>query len=112
MYKMPNSLPRGIVMRLSKRLQNVLLQAIEKSFGNVAVYLFGSRVDERIKGGDIDLAVAVHMSKDEFRKKKIAFEKHLLYKGYALKIDLLQWNKDIDPLLFNEIKTNHVPLNV
>ena len=56
-------------MRLSDRLKNLILSAVDSSFGDVQIYLFGSRVDDSRKGGDIDIALSVDMSKDEFRKK-------------------------------------------
>jgi len=33
-------------MRLSKRIVNILQNNIKKSFGDVNVYLFGSRIDD------------------------------------------------------------------
>jgi len=30
-----------------------------------------------------------------------------MQKGYDLKIDIVQWNKNIDELLYNEIENNH-----
>ena len=57
-------------MRLSKRIITILQDNIKKSFGNVNVYLFGSRTDDNKRGGDIDLAIDTNISKQEFRKKK------------------------------------------
>ena len=45
-------------MRLSKREIEVILQVAEDIYGtDVKVYLFGSRVDDSRRGGDIDLLV-------------------------------------------------------
>jgi len=60
--------------------------------------------------GDIDIALVSDLNKNEFRKKKIQFRKYLFQKGYDLKIDLLQWNENIDALLQDEIKKNHMRL--
>jgi len=98
-------------MRLSKRLQALIVEAVQSSFGDVAVYLFGSRVDESRRGGDIDIALEVKMTREAFRKKKVAFKTYLLQKGYDMKIDLVQWNQSIDTLLFSEIENNHVLLS-
>ena len=46
-------------MRLSKRLKASLIKSILESFGEVDIYLFGSRTDDSKKGGDIDIAVDV-----------------------------------------------------
>jgi predicted nucleotidyltransferase len=97
-------------MRLSDRIQKLIVDGIRKSFGDTEIYLFGSRTDENRKGGDIDIALVLNINKDEFRKKKIQFKKYLFQKGYDLKIDLLQWNEDIDNLLQKEIETNHIRL--
>ena len=97
-------------MRLSDRIQKLIVDGIRKSFGDTEIYLFGSRTDESKKGGDIDIALALDINKNEFRRKKIQFKKYLFQKGYDLKIDLLQWNKNIDVLLQDEIKKNHLRL--
>jgi len=97
-------------MRLSDRMQKLIVDGIRKSFGDTEIYLFGSRTDESKKGGDIDIALALDINKNEFRRKKIQFKKYLFQKGYDLKIDLLQWNKNIDGLLQDEIKKNHFRL--
>ncbi len=97
-------------MRLSDRMQKLIVDGIRKSFGDTEIYLFGSRTDESKKGGDIDIALALDINKNEFRRKKIQFKKYLFQKGYDLKIDLLQWNKNIDVLLQDEIKKNHLRL--
>jgi predicted nucleotidyltransferase len=60
-------------MRLSKRIVEILQNNITKSFGNVNIYLFGSRTDDTKKGGDIDLAIDTNITKREFRKKKSLF---------------------------------------
>ena len=107
---MQRNLQKGIVMRLSDRIQKLIVDGIRKSFGDTEIYLFGSRTDESKKGGDIDIALALDINKNEFRRKKIQFKKYLFQKGYDLKIDLLQWNKNIDVLLQDEIKKNHLRL--
>lgn len=88
----------------------MIVEGIRSSFGDVDIYLFGSRVDDSKNGGDIDIALALDVDKNEFRKKKIKFIKYLLQKGYDIKIDLLQWNKNIDTSLFREIEKNHLLL--
>ncbi len=98
-------------MRLSKRMQQLIVDAVRNSFGDTKIYLFGSRTDESKKGGDIDIALMLDIDKHEFRRKKIQFKKYLFQKGYDLKIDLLQWNKNIDTLLQDEIQSNHIILN-
>ena len=75
-------------MRLSKRVINILQNNITKSFGNVDIYLFGSRTDDNKRGGDIDLAIDAPMSKQEFRKKKFLFLSLLMRIDFDYKIDI------------------------
>ena len=43
-------------MRLTQLQHNIIIQETQKLFGtSVIVRLFGSRVDDELKGGDIDL---------------------------------------------------------
>lgn len=60
-------------MRLEKVIIDKIKEAIYDSFGNVNIYLFESRTNDRKTGGDIDLALDVDISRIEFRKNKIRF---------------------------------------
>lgn len=58
-------------MRLENIVLNNIKEAIYDSFGDVRIYLFGSRVDDTKKGGDIDIAIVNLNTKDELLKKQI-----------------------------------------
>ncbi len=79
-------------MRISEPLKRTLLQACKSSFGDVEVILFGSRVDDRKRGGDFDLAIKGEFTKETFRAKKRGFLKYLLKRDLDLPIDLVQYN--------------------
>jgi len=96
-------------MRLSKRLQNIIKKALSDSFGPVDVYLFGSRVDDSKKGGDIDLAIDTNISKEGFKKKKIQFISLMVRFGFDLKIDVVQYPQN-NELFLNEIQSNSIKL--
>lgn len=96
-------------MRLSQRVVNILRENIQKSFGDVAIYLFGSRTDDAKKGGDIDLAIDTNLSKQEFRKKKALFLAMLIRIDFDYKIDLVSLNTK-DELLHHEIEQNHIKI--
>ncbi|MEY4427147.1 MAG: hypothetical protein RL535_1445 [Pseudomonadota bacterium] len=44
-------------MRLSQQEQQAVSQAIHEADMSASIYLFGSRVDDEARGGDIDLLV-------------------------------------------------------
>jgi predicted nucleotidyltransferase len=96
-------------MRLSNRIINVLQQSILKSFGEIDVYLFGSRVDDKQTGGDIDLALDVNLTTEEFQKKKVLFISYLVRADFNVKIDIVNLNTK-DSLLQQEIQKNKIKL--
>ena len=96
-------------MRLSNRIVEHIKKATLESFGDVTVYLFGSRVDDSKRGGDIDLAFDVELNRDEFRKRKIRFISSLIRADLDLKMDLVQY-KNSDPLLRREIEQGSIKL--
>jgi uncharacterized protein len=96
-------------MRLSKRLIDIIKKSIYSSFGDVDIYLFGSRVDDSLSGGDIDLAIKSNLNLDKFKKRKALFVTNMIRKGYDLKIDLVEYNnKDI--LLKKELSNSAIKL--
>ena len=98
-------------MRISNRIKNIILKSIKNSFGDVDTYLFGSRVDDTKRGGDIDIAIDVSLKNNEFRKKKVIFLKYMMiFRLDDLKVDLVSYNT-MDKLLFNEIRNNSIKLN-
>jgi len=97
-------------MRLSKRIINIIQDNIKKSFGDVNIYLFGSRTDDNKSGGDIDLAIDTNISKQEFRKKKFLFLAMLMRIDFDYKIDIVNFNTK-DELLHDEIRQNNIRIN-
>lgn len=95
-------------MRLSETLKSSILKAIQGSFGNVEIYLFGSRTDDTKRGGDIDIAIRTDMTREHFRKHKIAFVSLLMRMGFDLKIDLVQYHDSMDTLLKSEIQNKGI----
>jgi len=97
------------MMRVSNYLREKLLEAIECSFGESEVILFGSRVDDSKRGGDFDIALKNSLSKEEFRDAKVAFFKQLILQDLDLPIDLVAYNY-VGELLQREIDTKGVRL--
>ncbi len=84
-------------MRLSESTKHLLKQVILKGFGNICVYLFGSRVDDRKEGCDIDLSVFTYISDKKFQKEKIKFITSLVMKNFKIDVDLIKYpcNKEL-----------------
>jgi len=57
-------------LRLSKKEVNLIKNNVSNIFGESIIYLFGSRVNDTLKGGDIDLYI-VSKEKDDLFKKKL-----------------------------------------
>lgn len=56
-------------MRLSDREINIIQEKTSSIFGEVAIYLFGSRLDDTKRGGDIDLYIVPKIYDNIFQKK-------------------------------------------
>lgn len=67
---MRTTVTNGKKVRLSVEVINVIKEKAREIFGNdVRVILFGSRVDEDERGGDIDLYIKVTDKNDLFYKE-------------------------------------------
>jgi len=60
-------------MRLTEFEQKMIKKAFSESFGEGKIYLFGSRVDDTKRGGDIDLYLVPLNRGDNEREKKRDF---------------------------------------
>ena len=77
-------------MRLSKQQQKIIHDEVGRFFGEQArVKLFGSRLDDTKKGGDIDLLIELPEKPDEMVKKELNLNARLIQLLGDQKIDLL-----------------------
>ena len=60
-------------MRLTNHERESIKKAFKEIFGEGKVYLFGSRVDDTQRGGDIDLYLVPNKKYDDILERKIAF---------------------------------------
>jgi len=95
-------------MRLSKYYIDSIKTTFESIFNEGTIYLFGSRVDDTKKGGDIDLFIEVEDKSDLF-EKKIKFLSKLKRKIENQKIDVI-FNEDRTRLIEKEARKWAVPL--
>lgn len=80
-------------MRLTEDQVNIIKESVIKVFGvKSKVYLFGSRIDDSKKGGDIDLYVQADFSSEEMFYRKIDLLTELQSKLGERKIDIITSN--------------------
>lgn len=77
-------------MRLNTTEQKAIKQAFHEVFGKGKIYLFGSRVDDMQKGGDIDLYLCPEDKLQVLHSKKIEF---------LIKLDLAIGEQKIDVVI-------------
>ena len=87
-------------MRLSNRYVDVIKLRFKEFFGDGDIYLFGSRVDDNKKGGDIDLYLIVRNHVNLF-EKKVKFLSRVKRELGEQKIDIV-FNKDKNRLIEQE----------
>ena len=88
-------------MRLSSDEKSAIIQAVERLDPGAEIYLFGSRVDDTKKGGDIDILIF---------SDRLTFEDKLEIKAYLFerieeqKIDLIISVDESDPFIRMALK--------
>ncbi len=87
-------------MRLSTKYKEVILKYFYQFFKNGEVYLFGSRVDDTKKGGDVDLYLVLNEHSNLF-EKKIKFLSRVKRELGEQKIDIV-FNTDSTRLIEKE----------
>jgi len=77
-------------MRLTPFQRQSILELSHKHFGdNCAAYLFGSRTNNELKGGDIDLLIESDSNRQVDYTKKLAFRSDLKCQIGDQKIDVI-----------------------
>ena len=87
-------------MRVKNEQAEFLKQAISRYLPDAAVYLIGSRANDKLKGGDIDILVIAEkeLTGQDKRNIKLSF-----YKEFGeQKIDIVSFKKD-EPSNFKEL---------
>lgn len=97
-------------MRLSTFEIRSIIEVFDDVFKNGKIYLFGSRIDDMKKGGDIDLFLDVKVDKNLY-DKKIDFLIKVEQKIGEQKIDVI-FKKDESRFIEIEINKQKVELNM
>ncbi|MBI9098169.1 MAG: nucleotidyltransferase domain-containing protein [Spirochaetaceae bacterium] len=77
-------------MRLTLQESESIKNSFTQVFGTGKIYLFGSRVDDSKKGGDIDLYICPDNNSDDMNRKKIEF---------LVKLDLSIGEQKVDVII-------------
>ena len=89
-------------MRLSDQVLVQIKRSFEEIFAEGSLYLFGSRVDDNARGGDIDLFIETSDEKDLF-VRKIKFLARIKRALGEQRIDVV-FSRDASELLRREVK--------
>lgn len=89
-------------MRLSEEYKKVIRDKFKQVFGEGEIFLFGSRVDDKGKGGDIDLYLVLKSHHALF-EKKIKFLAGIKKELGDQKIDVI-FNTDSERLIEKEAR--------
>lgn len=79
-------------MRLSKETVDIIKETAKEIYPDAEIWLFGSRVDDNKKGGDIDLFIETH--KSALFEQQIKFLTKLERCGIERKVDLIVKSPD------------------
>jgi predicted nucleotidyltransferase len=88
-------------MRIKKSEKELFLSVIQAIDAEAEVYLFGSRTDDNLKGGDIDLLIL--SGKLDFNDK-LLIKKRIFEKIEEQKIDILIGQNSEDPFIKSIMK--------
>lgn len=76
-------------MRLTQKERQLIKQAFHETFGEGTVYVFGSRIDDTKRGGDIDLYLCPIHQYEDIEMRKIRFLAKLYEYLGEQKIDVI-----------------------
>jgi len=95
-------------MRLSPEIVNFIKQLISDKIPGATVYLFGSRVNDLARGGDIDLMIMTNEPADKRALRRIRLE---FFKKFGWqKIDLVNFTPASQSAFQQLIMSECIPL--
>lgn len=102
----PFTLPLKVMspMRLTERQIRIIKEEVQRSFGPIAqVWIFGSRVNDSARGGDIDLLVETDADAEEALDKELKLYAGLIRRLGEQRIDILVHRTGTPHLPIHEI---------
>jgi predicted nucleotidyltransferase len=82
-------------MRLSEQQRNVIRDEVARSFGaGTRVHVFGSRLDDAERGGDIDLYIEAEGTAEELLDRELTLYARLQRRLGEQRIDLVVHGRD------------------
>jgi predicted nucleotidyltransferase len=88
-------------MRLTPAQTDVILRTVDAVTGGLAqVYLFGSRLDDSARGGDVDLLLEADAPLGVLRRARI---KMVLEEQLRLPVDVIEHVRGVDPSAFQAL---------
>ena len=98
-------------MRLDPKIQEIIKEEVTDQLGSdVVIRLFGSRVDDTQKGGDIDLLIETHQSlANRFDvESKLAARLYIRLGGRKVDVLLMDVLTQVQPIHTQALKTGIV----
>jgi len=95
-------------MRLKPEIANYLKQLIHDKIPGSTIYLFGSRIDDRARGGDIDVLILTDEPTEKSVLRKVRIE--LIKKFGWRKIDLVNFTHSDKSIFRQLIERNCIQL--
>ena len=84
-------------MRITEHEKKAIIDAVQSADPNAKVWLFGSRVDDNKKGGDIDIAIFSEKI-DKDLMQKIQVRRFICDRIGEQKIDIVTTNSGKEPI--------------
>ena len=98
-------------MRLDPKIQEIIKEEVTDQLGSdVVIRLFGSRVDDTQKGGDIDLLIEIHQAlTNRFEvESKLAARLYIRLGGRKVDVLLMDNLTQVQPIHTQALKTGIV----
>lgn len=95
-------------MRLTTKQQHIIKQEVKAQFGDKAkVWLFGSRTDDSLRGGDIDLYIQINAQIPDSLQREMRLYANLIKKLGDQRIDIIthQMGQKLKPIYEEAQKT-------